>query len=178
MPRKINVKIVEEIVFLQERLSMSKGKLESDRIKTLIYIKERKFDFQSEIGKDLGRSEKTIRTWIQNYSMNGIESFLKEKRGGNNIRTISDRAIKLISKINRRSYDDLGFSSFIELKLLLEKELDEKIEYSALYSYFRKNHEKRFDKLKKIFKKNIFKKKEISPRLDRQIKRMFPEDGF
>lgn len=173
MPRKINVKVIEEIVFLQEKLSKAKGKLESDRIKTLIYIKEEKFHFQNEIGNDLGRSEKTIRTWIQNYDMNGIESFLKEKRGGNNIRTISDRALKLISKINKRSYNNLGFSSFIELKLLLEKELDEKIDYDALYSYFRKNHKKRFDRLKKIFKK-----KEISPRLDKQIKKMFPDNGF
>jgi transposase len=170
MPKKITVKITEESDFLQEKLSQSKGNLERDRIKTLIYIKEGKFHFQNDICKELGRSEKTIRTWIQEYSKNGFKSLLKERRGGNNSRTISERAIKLISQKNRRPYNNLGFSSFMELKLLLEKELDEIIDYNALYSYYRRNHKKKFERLK-----IIFKKREISSRLDKQIRKLFPE---
>lgn len=163
MPKKTTIKIKESIEILRKRLSESKGKLSSDKIKTLLYIKERKFHFQSDIGKDLGRTEKTIRDWIKEYSINGYRNLLKDKRGGNNTRTISRKAVKHTSKVlngisllkdmsekNDGSFD-LHLSSFKELKLLFEKKLDEKIEYHALYSHFRRNHKVEFNFLKDLF---------------------------
>jgi transposase len=164
MPKKTTIKIKESIEILRKRLSESKGKLSSDKIKTLLYIKERKFHFQSDIGKDLGRTEKTIRDWIKEYSINGYRDLLKDKRGGNNTRTISNKAVKHASKVSNgisllkdmslekdRVSFDLDLSSFIELKLLFEKKLGEKIEYHALYSHFRRNHKVEFNFLKDLF---------------------------
>lgn len=166
MPKKIAIDIKEDAEFLEKRLSESKGKLRSDKIKTLLYIKEEKFHFQSDIGKDLVRTEKTIRAWIKEYSINGYKSLLKDKRGGNNTRTISSKAVKHASKISKEisilakmsleknwvSFE-YGLSSFIEFKLLFEKELGEKIEYHALYSHFRRNHKVEFKFLKDYFSK-------------------------
>ena len=54
MPKKIILEIAESVEFLQREHSKSKGLLKKDRIKTLLYIKEGKFHFQSDIGKKLG----------------------------------------------------------------------------------------------------------------------------
>lgn len=178
MPKKIAIDIKESVEFLKKKISNSKEKLKRDRIKTLLYIKEETFDFQSEIGKDLGRSEKTIRSWIQEYSENGYSGLRDiKKRGGNNTRTISYKAVRLVSKKVRRDPNDLGFSSFYELKFLLEKELEETIDYDALYSHCRRNHKKEFDSLRKLMKakRGI---KVISPRQNKQISKDFNELGI
>jgi transposase len=164
MPKKRITEIKESAEMLRKRLSESKGKLTSDKIKTLLYIKEKKNYLQSDIGKDLGRTEKTIRGWIRKYSINGYRGLLEEKRGGNNTRTISNKAVKQAYKFSNeisilrdmslekdRISFDLDLSSFIELKLLFEKKLGEKIEYHALYSHFRRNHKVEFNFLKDLF---------------------------
>lgn len=172
MPKKTIIDIKESDKFLRRKLSESKDKLSSDRIKTLLYIKENKFCFQSDIGMDLGRTEKTIRTWIQQYSTSGYRGLLKEKRGGNNTRKISDKALKFLSKISNEisilrdmSFQkeisfDYELSSFKDLKLIIEKNIDEKIQYHALYSHFRRNHKVEFNFLKNYFlEKRKLKKK-------------------
>jgi len=170
VPKKINVEIKESVEFLKIKLNHSKGKANRDRIKTLIYIKEEKFHFQSEIGKVLRRTDKTIRTWLQEYHKNGFNGILGIKNGGNNAHTISDKAIKLISKKVKHPND--SFSSFMELKKILEKELDEIINYQALYSHCRRNHKNEFKSLRDLMKgkRGI---KGISPRNNKQISKDF-----
>lgn len=141
----------------------TKEELKRDRNQTLLCIIEGKFPFQSDIVDKVGRTEKTIRSWIQEYSKNGYRGLLKEKRGGNNTRTISNEAIKHASKFSNEisiikdMFEDdqvnldYGWSSFIEVKLQFEKKLGEKIEYHALYSHFRRNHEIEFNFLKYFF---------------------------
>ena len=171
MPKKITIDIEESADFLQKKLSGARGKLKRDRIKTLLCIKEEEFYFQSEIGKKLGRTEKTIRDWIQMYSENGYSGLLKVKSGGNNTRTISDKAIKLISKKVKHP-NNFSFSSFMELKKLLEEKLDEIIDYQALYSHCRRNHKKEFDSLRKLMKAKRGVKV-ISPRQNKKISKDF-----
>ena len=98
MPKKIILKIVESVEFLQREHSKSKGLLKKDRIRTLLYIKEGKFHFLSDIGKKLGRSEKTIRGWLQKYLKDGYSSLVEVKSGGNNTKTISEKAQFLLLK--------------------------------------------------------------------------------
>lgn len=171
MPKKITLEIKENADFLKKKLKQSKGKANRDRIKTLLYIKERRFHFQSDIGKVLVRTEKTIRRWIQEYRENGYTGILEIKDGGNNARTISDKAIKLISKKVKHP-NNFSFSSFMELKKLLEEELDEIIDYQALYSHCRRNHKKEFDSLRKLMKakRGI---KVISPRQNKKLSKDF-----
>lgn len=173
MLKNININIEEDEEFLRRKIKGSRDKIKRDRIKTLLYVKDDKnYYYLSEIGKKLGRTEKTIRGWIKEYQQNGYSGLLNVKIRGNNTRTISDKAVKLISKKIRKTQNNFEFSSFIKLKLLLEQELDEIIEYDALYSHLRRNYKEKFKLLKKIFhdKRN---KKPISPRLQKQIKREF-----
>jgi transposase len=162
MPKKINLEISESVDFLQREHSKAKGLLKKDRIKTLLYIREGKYHFQSEISKKLGRSEKTIRGWLQQYLKEGYSSLMEVKSGGNNTKTISEKArIFIAEKVKDKS---TTITSYIELQLLLEEELGEKVFYGALYSHCRRNyktnlkvarksHHKKDEKAEELFKK-------------------------
>jgi transposase len=159
MPKKISITISESIEFLTREYSKSKGILKKDRIKTLLYVKEGKYVFQSSIAKKLGRTEKTIREWLKRYSREGFSSFLRIHSGGNNTRTISEKAIVFISKVLNDTTTTI--TSYIELQLLIEEHLKEKIHYKALYSHCRRNHKSKL----KVSRKSHYKKDEKAEEL-------------
>lgn len=154
MPKKIAVTIVEEIDFLEKLFSKEQGHLKRDRLKTLIYVKTNKYFFQSDIAKKLGRTEKTIRCWLNDYAENGLTKLLEVKSGGNNTRTISD---EMILSIEQKVTDSkTTITSYVELKSLLEEEFKKEINYSALYSHCKRNLKSKL----KVARKSHYKKDE------------------
>jgi transposase len=163
MPKKIKIEIAETLEFLRNEHLKAKGELKKDRLKVLIYIKEGKYHFQSDIAKKLGRTEKTVRQWMQEYSQYGLSSLLKVSSGGNNTRKISEKALELIrTKITNI---ETTITSYVELQLIIEEELGETIPYGALYSHCRrkyksrlkvarKSHHKKDEKAEELFKKS------------------------
>ena len=154
MPKKISIIIEESLEFLEKSYSKVQGTLKKDRIKTLIFVKSGQYYFQSDIAKKLGRTEKTIRDWLQDYSNNGLSELLKVKSGGNNTRTISE---KMILAIEQKVTDPTTtITSYVELKLLLEEELKEEIQYGALYSHCKRKLKSKL----KVSRKSHYKKEE------------------
>lgn len=162
MPKKITIEIEESVEFLQREHSKAQGLLKKDRIKTLLYIKEGNYHYQSDIGKKLGRAEKTIRGWLQEYSKEGYSSLLEVKSGGNNTKTISEKAQSFIAEKVQDA--NTTITSYVELQLLIEEELKESVAYGALYSHCkrnyksklkvaRKSHHKKEEKAEELFKK-------------------------
>jgi len=92
MPKKITIEIKESVEFLQKEHSIAKGIHKDDRIKILLYIKQEKYHFQSDIRKKL---ERTIRDWIQEYVKIGLSTLLEVKHGGNNTCKIFQQNPKL-----------------------------------------------------------------------------------
>jgi transposase len=152
MPKKIAIEIHESLEFLKREYSKSRSILKKDRIKTLLYLKEGKYNFQSDIGKKLGRTEKTIRGWVQQYLNGGFSNLVKIESGGNNTRTISLLAQKFIAdKVNDANST---VTSYVELNSLIEQELKEKLAYGALYSHCKRKHKSKL----KIARKSHYKK--------------------
>jgi hypothetical protein len=60
MSKKINITIKEDMGFLNNSYSRTISRLQQDRIKTLLYLLTKKYHYQSDIAKKLGRTEKTI----------------------------------------------------------------------------------------------------------------------
>jgi transposase len=136
MPKKISITINESADFLNKAYSRTTSRLQQDRIKTLLFLVEKKYHYQSNIAKKLGRTEKTIRDWLKLYVSEGFSSLITVKSGGNNTRTLSDKAITLIEeKVTDAS---TTITSYVELQLLIEEQLNEKIVYGALYSHCRR----------------------------------------
>jgi len=152
MPKKIDITIKEDIDFLNNSYSRTASRLQQDRIKTLLYLATKKYHYQSDIAKKLGRTEKTIRGWLKLYSTIGFDALIKVNSGGNNIRTLSDKVIELIAQ--KVTDPSTTITSYIELQFLLEEQTGEKIAYGALYSHCRR----KFKTKLKVARKSHYKK--------------------
>jgi transposase len=154
MPKKINIDIKEEFDFLEKSLAKTVGSLKQDRLKTLLLIKKGKHYFYSDIAKKLGRTEKTIRVWVQEYLKNGISGMLEVKSGGNNTKKISE---KMALSIEQKLTDSkTTITSYVELLELLKEELNESVNYGALYAHCRRKHKAKL----KVARKSHYKKDE------------------
>lgn len=165
MPKKISISIKESIKFLNNSYSKAKGRLQQDRIKTLLYVKSEKYAYQSSIGKKLGRTEKTIREWLKTYSEKGFSGLLKVSSGGNNKRTLSSKVICLIESKVTDPHSTI--TSYVELRHILEKETGEKVAYGALYSHCRR----KFKTKLKVARKSHYKKDPEAEALFKKVKK-------
>ena len=95
MPKKISIIIEESLEFLEKSYSKVQGALKKDRIKTLIFVKSGQYYFQSDIAKKLGRTEKTIRDWLQE---------LKEEIQYGALYSHCKRKLKSKLKVSRKSH--------------------------------------------------------------------------
>lgn len=152
MPKKIDITIKEDVAFLNNSYSKTASRLQQDRIKTLLYLVTKKYHYQSDIAKKLGRTEKTIRDWLKLYATRGFDALITVKSGGNNTRTLSDKVIELIAE--KVTDSSTRITSYIELQLLLEEQTGEKIAYGALYSHCRR----KFKTKLKVARKSHYKK--------------------
>ena len=152
MPKKIDITIKEEVDFLNNSYSRTTSRLEQDRIKTLLYLATKKYHYQSDIAKKLGRTEKTVRDWLKLYATSGFDALIKVKSGGNNTRTLSDKVIELMAQ--KVTDATTTITSYIELQLLLEEQTGENITYGALYSHCRR----KFKTKLKVARKSHYKK--------------------
>lgn len=154
MPKKIAVFVSESLEFLEKEYSKTLEPLKRDRIKSLIYVKTKKFVFQSDIAKKLGRNERTIREWLKMYAEHGYSSYLSVLSGGNNTKVISDQAKEFIAlQVNDPS---TTITSYVELLALLEAELGEVILYTTLYQHCKLHHKTKL----KVARKSHYKKDE------------------
>ncbi|QYS90103.1 helix-turn-helix domain-containing protein [Flavobacterium davisii] len=154
MPKKIQIAIKEDVDFLDKLLVKTSGSLKKDRIKTLILIKKGKYVFYSSIAKKLGRTEKTVRGWAQEYLKSGISEMLSVRSGGNNTKKISE---KMANAIEQKLNDPkTTITSYVELLKILEKELNESVNYGALYAHCKRKHQSKL----KVARKSHYKKDE------------------
>jgi len=154
MPKKIAIHIIESVDFLEKLHAKTQEPLKKDRLKALLYLKTERYHFQSAIAEKLGRTEKTVRAWLQDYSQNGLPGLLQVKSGGDNTRTICARMSALIEK--KVTDPKTTITSYVELKLVLEDELKQDIRYGALYSHCRR----KFKSKLKVARKSHHKKDE------------------
>ena len=137
---------------MNKSYSKSTSRLAQDRIKTLLYVRTKKYEHQSDIAKRLGRTEKTIREWLKSYSSKGFESLVTIKSGGNNTRTLSNQVIALIEE--KLTDSKTTITSYVELLLLIEAETGDRVAYGALYSHCRR----KFKSKLKVARKSHYKK--------------------
>lgn len=152
MPKKIDITINESVDYLNRSYSKATSRLVQDRLKTLILVATKKYHFQSDLAKKLGRSEKTVRGWLKLYATFGFAALIEVKSGGNNTRTLSDQVIDLIEQTVTDA--NTTVTSYVELQLLLEEQTNQKVAYGALYSHCRR----KFKTKLKVARKSHYKK--------------------
>lgn len=152
MPKKIDTIIKEDLNTLKKLYQSSTTELLRDRLKMLYYIKRKSYTYRSDLAKKLARGPTIIGLWIKLYEQGGLSEILAIKSGGNNTKVISNKAIAYIS--DKLSTATTTITSYVELQLLIEDELNQKIPYGALYAHCRRKHKSKL----KVSRKSHYKK--------------------
>ena len=93
---------------------------------------------------------------MQKYLKDGYSSLVEVKSGNNNTKAITEKAQFFIAeKVNNKN---TTITSYVELQLLIEEELGEKVFYGALYSHCRRNYKTNH----KVARKSHHKKDETA----------------
>jgi transposase len=170
MPKRIDIIISESVEFLEKTLAKTKEPLKKDRIKILLFVKTGKYLFKSDIAKKLGRHQCTIKKWLDDYSSSSMREFIKVKSGGNNTKKISERMINFIDE--KLTNPKSNITSYLELKVILEEELNTTIPYTTLYSHCKRKYKSKLKVARKSHHKKdadseaFFKKPKIEIRRD------------
>ena len=113
MPKRIDIEIQESIPTLQKKIRNSKSPKEKDRLKALLYIKEGKVSYQTELVKKLRYDRKTIYTWLQSYKTGGLSAYLSTHYSINTKQVIREETKIALSKKLSDPYH--GITSYVSL---------------------------------------------------------------
>jgi len=90
MPKIIDEEITESESELLYLLRKQTKILQYSRVKTLLFIKQGKVKYTSEIAAKLNRSRKSIYNWLQLYQNEGIQAYLEVASRGSRNEKLSD----------------------------------------------------------------------------------------
>lgn len=162
MPKIIDVEITESESELLYLLRKQTKILQHSRVKTLLFIKQGKVKYTSEIATKLNRSRKSIYNWLQLYQNEGIQAYLEVASRGSRKEQLNDYTKECLATKLENPYTDI--TSYVELLQWAEQNCQEKIPYHALYHYCRsklnsqlkiarKSHHKKDKQTVEVFKK-------------------------
>jgi len=152
MPKQINIEILESETVLKNILRKTTTEMYRARIKTLLMLKLNQVRYQNEIGKKLGYTEKTIRTWLQLYTKEGITNYLKVNFKNNVKKKISKKLSDSI--FNELNNEQTTITSYVELLAILKEKYNVVLPYTTLYSHCRRKHKS----VLKVSRKSHYKK--------------------
>lgn len=120
----------EELKRIYLSAKNSKNKL---KVKTLMLVKENKFDKQEKIAIYLGVSCSTIKRWLKEYHENGISFLLLSKTKGKPKCILNEEIVRVLHK---RIYDTATpFKSYSEVQNWIFDEFGVAVKYATLRNY-------------------------------------------
>jgi transposase len=162
MPKQIKIEILESENTLKNLLRKTSTDMYKARIKTLLMIKTDKVKYLTIIANKLGFTEKTIRTWLNLYTNEGLVNYMKVNFKSNVEKKISkELSDSIFAELNNK---ETTITSYVELLAIIEEKYNIVLPYTTLYSHCRrkyksvlkvarKSHYKKDDKAVEAFKK-------------------------
>jgi len=162
MSRKSTIIIKESEEQLKSLFKKENNYRIRQRIKCLIYTKNRKFKGQLELSNHLGVDYATVKRWLKQYREEGIVSLASIKSGGNRKSIINNTIHESLSeKLNSSSEPLLGYWDAV---LWVKEKHGIDVKYNTLRTYLirhfktklkspRKSHYKKDEQAIIAFKK-------------------------
>lgn len=162
MSRKSTIQIAESKEKLESLCQKEKNYRIRQRIKCLIYTKEKRFKGQKELSQHLGVDYATVKRWLKQYRDEGLLSFASIQSGGSRRSIINTEVHNSLSeKLSNSSDPLLGYWDAV-LWVKVTHGLD--VKYNTLRTYLirhfktklkspRKSHYKKDEQAIIAFKK-------------------------
>ena len=162
MGKKANLVIAETEKDLKKMLSKQLKSKNRDRIKSLLYIKTKKYETREELSNALGYHIRTMERWLSKYKTAGIKAMLIPDVLIRKSQIVTPQIHEALSK---RVYDPQnGFSSYVEAQHWVKEKFGVEITYHWLRAYMinkfktkikqaRKSHVKKDNQAIEVFLK-------------------------
>lgn len=154
MSLPIFITVLESEEMLEQRYRKASSSVRP-RIKMLLYIR-RGMASTDQLASKTGISVNTIRLWKHKYAREGLESLLKEGRGGDRRSGLSEEQKEAIAQKLSSPVDALR--SYKEAQRWLSNELGIEKKYHAVNKYLKRNHNTKL----KVGRKSHVKKDEAA----------------
>jgi len=135
------LKITESLKELKTKLKAQRKSKNIDRIRSLIFIKEKKFETRQELASVLGYHIRTMERWLASYREGGITKMIIPDVLERDPHIIAPRIHKGLSK---RAYNGhIGFKSYVEAQHWANQQYNAQVEYHTLRVYLTKHFKTR-----------------------------------
>ena len=140
----------------------SKNSYSKNRLQALLLIKTESFKTRKEVALAIGIHKRTLEHWTKEYTQYGINSYIKDSRGGSRKSCMSKESHqRLEQKVNDSKQPFLGYKDAL---LWFRENISEDMKYNTLRTYLirhfgtklktpRKSHYKKDEQAIEAFKK-------------------------
>jgi len=133
MGKKAHLEIKESVLELKNKLKIKKSLKAEKRIKSLIAIKEDKFNTRQEVADNVLVSLRTLERWIDTYKAEGLESLLTNKPKPKQSKFITPIIHK---ELSRRVNDPHNpFLGYYDAKEWVKNEFGVEVQYNQIRRY-------------------------------------------
>lgn len=133
MSYKSSIKIKEDIEFLRKRFKEARDSYVSQRVRSLMILKEHPDKRQSDIADELCIGYSTIKRWYKKYREHGFDEFIQlPETGGSKSRIPEHVHLALEEKLHNSTDPLLGYWHAVEW---VKEEFNMDIKYHTLRQY-------------------------------------------
>ncbi len=137
MSFKSRIHVKEDLGFLRKKIKATKDSYVSQRIRSLVILKENPCKRQSDIADELCIGYSTLKRWYKKYREEGFEKFIQRpKIGGSKSNIPAHIHLALEKKLHSGTNPLLGYWQAVEW---VKSEFGVDIKYHTLRQYLRTN---------------------------------------
>ncbi|PQB08463.1 hypothetical protein BST83_16030 [Polaribacter filamentus] len=154
MGRIASLDISESLIELKELVSKQTTLKGEKRVKSLIYIKTKKFKTRQEVSASVGVHIRTLERWIETYRLFGIDQMISDKPKNKQSKIITS---EIHLGLSQRVNDPLNpFLGYWDAQIWVNETYGIEIKYQRIREYLKQHFKTKLKSPRKShYKKNV-----------------------
>ncbi|PQB03217.1 hypothetical protein BST83_18070 [Polaribacter filamentus] len=154
MGRIASLDISESLIELKELVSKQTTLKGEKRVKSLIYIKTKKFKTRQEVSASVGVHIRTLERWVETYKLFGIDQMISDKPKNKQSKIITS---EIHLGLSQRVNDPLNpFLGYWDSQIWVNETYGIEIKYQRIREYLKQHFKTKLKSPRKShYKKNV-----------------------
>ena len=154
MGRIASLDISESLIELKELVSKQTTLKGEKRVKSLIYIKTKKFKTRQEVSASVGVHIRTLERWLETYKLFGIDQMISDKPKNKQSKIITS---EIHLGLSQRVNDPLNpFLGYWDAQIWVNETYGIEIKYQRIREYLKQHFKTKLKSPRKShYKKNV-----------------------
>jgi transposase len=161
MGKIASLDISESLIELKELVSKQTTLKGEKRVKSLIYIKTKKFKTRQEVAASIGVHIRTLERWVETYKLFGIDQMISDKPKNKQSKIITS---EIHLGLSQRVNDPLNpFLGYWDAQIWVNETYGIEIKYQRIREYLKQHFKTKLKSPRKShYKKNVEAEKAFS----------------